>query len=88
MLRFFRQSANVTASWRPDKQTMMPWAILSSMVARSERAFVNEYADALSAFWNRIKADLSGFRSQYEWPPRNTRDVSLDKRAQLEQRIR
>lgn len=49
---------------------------------------MNEYADALNGFWNRIKDHLLDWRSHYQWPPGTTTEGSLDTRTQLEQRIR
>jgi hypothetical protein len=58
------------------------------MADRSEAVFINEHADALSAFWNQIKNRLLDWRAHYQWPTGAPPEASLNTRTQLEQRIR
>ena len=58
------------------------------MADRSETAFIDKFAEDLSAFWNRIKDHVLDWKYRYQWPPGAAPEGSHLTRTQLEQRIR
>lgn len=50
--------------------------------------FIESHLESLTAYWNRVRPDLLGWKASYEWPPGVHIEEAIAKRNRLESELR